>query len=232
MHNRPKLPVGQFCVRSGAMMAGGAFFDIDITGVGAHGARPEAGIDSLMVGVQIASTLQTIVSRNVRPVDTAVVSVTQFHAGDAYNILPEKAHLAGTIRAFSDAVRDQAVNALRRIAKGVAETYGIHVAVDVHYGYPATVNTQAEAALCRSVAEQVLGRDQVITGLNPSMGAEDFAFMLQQKPGCYVWLANGPGEGGCMLHNPKYDFNDDVMATGVKYWVGLVERCLGGKDGV
>lgn len=232
LHNWPGLPAGQIAVHAGPVMASADRFDITLTGKGAHAAMPHQGNDVILAGSALVQALQGFVSRSRDPLEPAVLSVTRFHGGEAYNILPEKAHLAGTIRAFSDAVRDQAVNALRQIGKGIAETYGIHVSVDLHYGYPATVNTRAEAALCRSVAGQVVGQSNVNTSLNPSMGAEDFAFMLQQKPGCYVWLGNGPGEGGCMLHNPKYDFNDAVLATGVKYWVGLVERCLGGEGSV
>jgi hippurate hydrolase len=226
MHNRPKLPIGQFCVRSGAMMAGGAFFDIDITGVGSHGARPEAGIDSLMVGVQIASTLQTIVSRNVRPVDTAVVSVTQFHAGDAYNVIPQTARLSGTVRAFSRDVMAMVERNMRRIASGVAESMGATATVDFRVNFAPTVNDTNEADFAASVCAELVGADKVDRNPPLIMASEDFSFMLDRVPGCFVNIGNGDGDGDCEVHNPAYDFNDQAIPLGSAFFSRAVERKL------
>ena len=226
MHNRPKLPIGQFCVRSGAMMAGGAFFDIDITGVGSHGARPEAGIDSLMVGVQIASTLQTIVSRNVRPVDTAVVSVTQFHAGDAYNVIPQTARLSGTVRAFSREVMAMVERNMRRIASGVAESMGATATVDFRVTFAPTVNDTNEADFAASVCAELVGADKVDRNPPLIMASEDFSFMLDRVPGCFVNIGNGDGDGDCEVHNPAYDFNDQAIPLGSAFFSRAVERKL------
>ncbi len=226
MHNRPKLPIGQFCVRSGAMMAGGAFFDIDITGVGSHGARPEAGIDSLMVGVQIASMLQTIVSRNVRPVDTAVVSVTQFHAGDAYNVIPQTARLSGTVRAFSKDVMALVERNMRRIAGGVAESMGATASVDFRVNFGPTVNDADEADFAASVCAELVGADKVDRNPPLIMASEDFSFMLDRVPGCFVNIGNGDGDGDCEVHNPAYDFNDQAIPLGGAFFSRAVERKL------
>ena len=226
MHNRPKLPVGQFCVRAGPMMAGGAFFDIDITGVGSHGARPEASVDPLMVGVQVASTIQTIVSRNVRPVETAVVSITQFHAGDAYNVIPQTARLSGTVRAFSKEVMALVETNMRRIAEGVARSMGARAELDFRANFAPTVNDPEQAAFAASVCEELVGADKVDRDPPLIMASEDFSFMLNRVPGCYVNIGNGEGEGGCEVHNPGYDFNDRALPYGAAFFVRLIERQL------
>ncbi len=226
MHNRPKLPVGQFCVRAGPMMAGGAFFDIDITGVGSHGARPEASVDPLMVGVQIASTIQTIVSRNVRPVETAVVSITQFHAGDAYNVIPQTARLSGTVRAFSKEVMALVEKNMRRIAEGVAQSMGARAQLDFRANFAPTVNDPEQAAFAASVCEELVGADKVDRDPPLIMASEDFSFMLEQVPGCYINIGNGDGEGACEVHNPAYDFNDAAIPLGSAFFVRAVERKL------
>ncbi len=226
MHNRPKLPVGQFCVRSGPMMAGGAFFDIDITGVGAHGARPETGIDSIVVGVQIASTIQTIVSRNVRPVDTAVVSITQFHAGDAYNVIPQTARLSGTVRAFSMEVMALVEKNMRRIAEGVAQSMGGRAHVDFRVNFAPTINDAEQAEFAASVCEELVGAGKVDRDPPLIMASEDFSFMLERVPGCYINIGNGDGEGACEVHNPAYDFNDEAIPLGSAFFVRAVERKL------
>lgn len=226
LHNWPGLPAGQFAVHAGPVMASADRFDITLTGRGAHAAMPHQGNDVILAGSALVQALQSVVSRKMDPLDPAVLSITRFHAGDAYNILPEKAHLAGTIRAFNDQVRGQAEDEIRRICKGVGDSFGVLVAFDMHYGYPATVNTAAESEHCRSVAAELVGDENVRTDLRPSMGAEDFSFMLKKKPGCYIWLGNGLGEGGCMLHNPHYDFNDEVLPLGAEYWCKLIARLL------
>lgn len=237
LHNWPGLPVGEMAVHDGPAMASSDEIEIVIEGRGAHAAMPHLGADPVLAGAAIVQALQSIVSRNVSPVDCGVVSITQFHAGEAYNVIPQSATLRGTARAFSPEVRDQLEAGIRRVAEGVAAAHGVTVAVSYRRGYPPTVNTSAEAAFCASVGRELLGDACVRTDYPPSMGAEDFAYMLECKPGCYIWLGNGGGPdagsrpgheegGGCMLHNPRYDFNDAVIPLGVAYWTRLVERFL------
>jgi len=226
MHNWPGMPVGQFAVHTGPVMASADRFDIEIIGHGAHAAMPHLGADPVIAGAALVQAIQTIVSRGLDPIDAAVISVTQFHAGEAYNVIPERAQLCGTVRAFSEAVQDRVEHALRRTCDGIAAAFAVQVAIEYRRGYPPTVNSAAEAAVCVEVAGALVGAANVATDARPSMGAEDFAYFLQRKPGCYVWIGNGPGEGGCTLHNPNYDFNDDVIPTGVAYWAELVRKIL------
>ena len=226
MHNRPKLAVGRFAVRSGPMMAGGAFFDIDITGVGAHGARPESGVDPIMVGTQIASALQTIVSRNVAPVDTAVLSITQFHAGDAYNVIPQTARLSGTVRAFSNATMKLIGERMARTAEGIAQAMGATAKLDFRVNFVPTVNDPEQADFAAAVCAELVGAAQVERDPPLIMASEDFSFMLERVPGCYLNIGNGDGEGGCEVHNPAYDFNDAAIPLGVAFFVRAVERRL------
>lgn len=226
LHNWPTLPVGYMAVHSGPVMASSDEFELTITGRGAHGAMPDLGVDPVLTGAAIVQALQGIVSRNVAPVESAVVSVTQFHAGEAYNVIPEQARLRGTARAFRHEVRDMLEARIGAVAQGVAQAHGAQVDYRYRRGYPPTLNTASEAAFCAEVGRAVLGDLRVHTDMLPTMGAEDFAYMLQERPGCYVWLGNGEGAGGCMLHNPHYDFNDDIIPLGVSYWVRLVERWL------
>ena len=226
LHNWPGLPAGQFGVFPGPIMASADRFDITVSGRGAHAAMPHQGRDVIHAGGFLMQALQSVVSRDLDPLETAVVSITRFHAGDAYNILPEKAHLGGTIRSFSEDVRAQVESRIREICKGIGEAFGVHIAMELKPGYPPTVNDPAQTEWCHAAAVSVVSQENVRSDLKPSMGAEDFSFMLQQRPGCYVWLGNGTGEGGCMLHNPKYDFNDDVLPVGAKYWASLVETVL------
>jgi hippurate hydrolase len=226
MHNRPKLAVGRFAVRAGPMMAGGAFFDIDVTGVGSHGARPESGVDPVMVAVHIAATLQTIVSRNVPPVETAVLSITQIHAGDAYNVIPQTARLSGTVRAFSGGVMDLIGRNLARVAEGVAQAMGASVAVDFRVKFPPTINDPQQAEFAAAVCTELVGAGQVLRDPPLIMASEDFSFMLNEVPGCYVNIGNGDVEGACEVHNPSYDFNDAALPLGAAFFVRAVERKL------
>jgi hippurate hydrolase len=214
MHNRPGLALGKFAVRAGPMMAGGAFFDIRVTGKGSHGARPESGVDSVLVASHIAIALQSIVSRNVRPLDAAVVSVTKIHGGDAYNVLPQTAQLSGTVRAFTREVTALIETAMRRVAKGTAEAFGAAAEVDFRLIFAPTVNDSEEADFVAGVCAEVAGEDNV--NRNPSLivASEDFSFMLEKVPGCYFNIGNGAGEGTCEVHNPGYDFNDAALALG------------------
>lgn len=231
MHNWPGLPAGQFAVMNGPVMASADQFDITVKGHGAHAAMPHQGADPLVAGSALLQALQTIASRTLDPLDAAVLSVTRFHAGDAYNVIPDHAVLGGTVRAFRPEVQDQVEAAMERICTGIEAGYGVQVRLEYRRGYPATINTAEEASVCRTVASALVGKDMVRGDLRPSMGAEDFSFMLQVKPGCYVWLGNGLGEGGCMLHNPHYDFNDEVLPIGASYWVRLAEHMLAPKQG-
>ena len=237
LHNWPGLPVGQMAVHDGPAMACSDEIEIVIEGRGAHAAMPHLGADPVLAGAAIVQALQSIVSRNVSPVDCGVVSITQFIAGEAYNVIPQTATLRGTARAFSPDVRDQLEAGIRRIALGVAAAHEVTAQVSYRRGYPPTVNTSVEADFCAGVGRELMGERAVHTSYPPSMGAEDFAYMLEQRPGCYIWLGNGGGPGaaqppgheeggGCMLHNPRYDFNDDIIPLGVAYWTRLVERYL------
>ena len=226
MHNRPGLAVGKFQVRPGPMMAGGAFFDINVTGVGAHAARPEAGIDPVIVAAHIATALQTIVSRNTRPIDTAVVSITQIHGGDAYNVIPEKAVLRGTARCFSTAAMDVIRSRLSRIAEGIAEGFGAKVETNFRELFPPLVNHADETQFIADCAADVVGEANVNRNGPVTMASEDFAKMLQSVPGAYMQIGNGDGEGACEVHNPGYDFNDGALPLGASVFVRLVEKRL------
>lgn len=226
MHNWPGMPVGEFAVASGPMMAAFDIFDLVIRGKGSHGAMPHQGVDSIVVASQVVSALQTITSRNIDPIDSLVVSVTQFHGGDAYNVIPDEVVLRGTVRSFSEEVRDGVEPAMKRIADGVCAAYGATAELRYEKRYPATVNTVDETELAADAAREIVGDDAINRSPVPSMGSEDFAYMLRERPGCYVWVGNGSGEGGCMLHNPGYDFNDEIIPLGVSYWATLVEQIL------
>jgi len=227
MHNRPSLPIGAFAVRAGPMMAGGGFFDIRVSGKGAHGARPETGVDPVIVAAHIATALQTIVSRNVSAVETAVVSVTRIQAGDAYNVIPESAVLGGTVRAFSHAVMERVEIGLKRIAKGVAEGLGARAEVDLRWLFAPTINDPVQAEVAAGVCAALVGVEHVDRDPALIMASEDFSYMLERVPGCYINIGNGEGETSCEVHNPSYDFNDRALPLGVSFFVRLVETRLG-----
>jgi len=228
MHNWPGLPAGQFAVHGGPVMACADQFDIVLSGHGGHAAMPQQARDPLIAAAALVQAVQTVVSRSLDPLDPAVISVTRFFAGgEAYNVIPSEARIGGTVRAFRGEVQDRIEAALERLAGGIAAAHGVQSHLDYRRGYPPTVNTAAEAALCAEVAGTVAGASNVRRDLAPSMGAEDFSYMLREKPGCYVWIGNGMAEGGCMLHNPRYDFNDAILPLGVRYWVELVKQALG-----
>ena len=226
MHNMPGMPTGTFAVQPGPMMAAFDTFEITVKGKGAHAAMPHLGVDPVVIAAHIVTALQTIVSRATDPVESAVVSVTQIAAGHTWNVIPDEAVLRGTTRALTPEVHDGLEPAVRRIVAGITEAGG--ATFDLHYErrYPPTVNTPDEAALAARVAADVAGEDNVARQFAALMGAEDFAFMLQERPGAYIWLGNGAGDGGCTLHNPHYDFNDEVLTVGASYWVRLVETAL------
>jgi amidohydrolase len=226
MHNRPGLTVGKFQIRTGPMMAGGAYFDIVVNGRGAHGARPESGIDPVIVASHITTALQTVVSRNVRPLDTAVLSVTQIHAGDAYNVIPEQAFIRGTARAFDANTLALIEQNMRRIASGVASGFGATAEVDFRTLFPPLVNDSAEAEFIADTAAELVGTENVNRNGNLVMASEDFSYMLNQRPGAYIQIGNGDAAGGCEVHNPGYDFNDAALTFGASLFVRLAERKL------
>ena len=226
MHNRPGMAVGKFALRPGPMMAGGSSFDLKVTGTGAHGARPESGVDSVVVAAHIATALQTIVSRNARPQETAVLSITQIHAGDAYNVIPEQAVLRGTARAFSSETMDLIETNMRRIAEGVAAGFGAWAELDFRKIFPPLVNDRDETRFAADVAASLVGEENVNRDGPTIMASEDFSFMLNARPGAYITIGNGDGEGGCEVHNPGYDFNDEALPLGASYFARLVETRL------
>lgn len=234
MHNWPGVKVGTFGVTPGPMMASSNEFELVIRGRGAHAAQPHKGIDPIMVAVQVAQSWQTIVSRNKNPLDAAVLSITQIHAGSATNIIPDEATLIGTVRTFSTAVLDLMESRMRAVAEHTAAAFDSTIDFRFHRNYPPLINHARETAFAIDVLKSVVGEDNVDTDVEPTMGAEDFAFMLQEKPGCYVFIGNGEGGhrmeghglGPCNLHNPSYDFNDELLPLGATYWVRLAEAYL------
>ena len=226
MHNWPGLAAGEIAVRSGPMMAACDEFTIAVEGTGAHGAMPHLGHDSVVAAAQIVTALQSIVARNVDPLEAGVVSVTKIHGGDAFNVIPQAVELAGTVRTFKPQVRDLIAAGIGRIAESTAEALGARATVNLEGRFPATVNTADETDRAEAAAAKVVGVERVHRDLAPCMGSEDFAYMLQARPGSYVWIGNGAGAGGCFLHNPGYDFNDEILPVGASYWATLVEREL------
>ena len=226
MHNMPGMPVGTMGAKVGTMMAAADSFDLIVEGKGAHGAMPHLGIDPVVTAAQIIQGFQTIVSRVTDPVDSIVISVTQVEAGHTYNVIPDEVTLRGTTRAFTAEVQATIKPLMQRVAEGIAASAGCAIDLDYHTGYPPTINTADEVDLSADAAEQIVGAANLNRDVTPLMGAEDFAFMLQKRPGSYVWIGNGPGEGGCTLHNPHYDFSDDVLPIGASYWAKLTESVL------
>jgi hippurate hydrolase len=227
MHNWPGLPVGEFAVRPGAMLAACDLFEIVVEGTGAHAALPHLGIDPIICAAQIATALQTVTSRNTHPLESAVLSITQFHGGDTWNVIPDRVVLRGTARSFKPELSGRIEAALRRIATGTAAAMGARVEITYDRRYPATVNSAAETEVAIAAASAVVGPSHVDRNVQPTMGSEDFAFMLNEKPGCYIFIGNGVGERSAGLHNPHYDFNDEILPIGASYWARLVEQVLG-----
>ncbi|MCH2265050.1 MAG: M20 family metallopeptidase [SAR324 cluster bacterium] len=228
LHNWPGMPAGTFGVGAGPIMAAADLFDLTINGRGGHAALPDQCIDPIVIAAQVVSALQTITSRNTHPVDSVVISVTQIHAGDAYNVIPDSVRMHGTVRTFLPETRDKIPSSMLRVAEGVCAAYGATCELNYKTGYPATINAVPESEISAKAVVDLLGEDKIIRNPTPSMGAEDFSYMLQARPGCYVWLGIGPGKGefGCMLHSSHYDFNDDVLPTGASYWATLVKNEL------
>jgi hippurate hydrolase len=224
MHNFPGLPVGEFAIRPGALMASADLVSIEIEGVGGHAARPHLAVDTVLVGAQIINQIQSVVSRNVDPLQAAVVSICMFNAGFTDNVIPEKAHLRGTARALTPEVRDLLEQRLREVVEGTAKLYGATAKLTYTRGYPVTRNHEQQTAFAASVASEIVGRERVNVDTPPVMGAEDFSFMLQARPGAFIFVGNGDSAG---LHHPAYNFNDEAIPVGTSYWVRLVETALG-----
>ncbi len=226
LHNWPRKPFGTFATREGPLMGAYDIFEIVATGKGGHAAMPYATRDPMLFAAHMINALQTIVARNLHPQDAGVVSVTQVHGGDTWNVIPEQVVLRGTVRTFRREVQDLIEARIRGLAAGVASTFEMAATVRYERRYPSTVNTAAETAHAVRAARSVVGDAQVETDPVPELGSEDFAFMLQAKRGCYVWMGTGEGEDTVNVHNPRYDFNDRALAIGGSYWVTLAEQQL------
>ncbi|MGD9802782.1 MAG: M20 aminoacylase family protein [Hyphomicrobiaceae bacterium] len=223
MHNMPGIPVGHFALRPGPLMAAADTFAIDIEGYGAHASRPHVSVDPVSVGCQLHSALQTIVARNVDPLKNAVVSVTMFQAGEATNVIPQTAKLQGTVRTLDAKLRDFIEARMGEICAGVGATHRAKIKLSYRRGYPVTQNHERQAAFAASVARDVSGEGGVEFDMVPVMGAEDFSYMLEARPGAFIFMGNGSTAG---LHHPAYDFNDEAIPVGVSYWARLVETAM------
>lgn len=224
LHNMPNLPVGEFAIRPGPLMACADEFDIVVKGRGGHAAMPHVCVDSVVVASHIVIAAQTLVSRGVRPVDPLVVSITTVEVeGGAYNVIPQTVHMRGTVRAFDEAVRLQAKAQLIHIAQQTAAVFGATAEVDYRDGYPPTVNHEKQTEFVVGVARDIVGYEKVDPERSPMMGAEDFSYMLNERPGAFIFLGNGPSAN---LHHPEYDFNDEAIRYGCQYWVNLVDASL------
>jgi hippurate hydrolase len=222
MHNGPGIPIGSFAIRSGPIMASTDAVDIRIEGRGGHAARPHISIDSVLVGAQLINALQSIVSRSVDPLESAVVSICEFHAGNARNVIPQTAELKGTVRTLTAEVRALVEKRVREVIDGVAHMTGAKINLNYERGYPVVVNHASQTDVAIRVAKEVAG-DVNVHEMPPLMGGEDFAFMLEQRPGAFIFCGNGDSAG---LHHPAYDFNDDAIVFGTSYWIKLVENTL------
>jgi amidohydrolase len=233
MHNWPGSAAGTFAASSGPVMASSNEFKITVRGKGGHAAMPHNAIDPVVVASQLVLGFQTIISRNVKPIDAAVISVTMVRAGEATNVIPNHCELQGTVRTFSIDVLDQVEQSMRNMAEHICAASGASCDFEFKRNYPPTINSARETEFARQVMASIVGEDKVLVQ-EPTMGAEDFSFMLQAKPGCYSFIANGEGDhrvmghggGPCMLHNPSYDFNDELLPLGATYWVRLTEQWL------
>jgi hippurate hydrolase len=224
MHNLPGLPVGQFATRKGPIMAATDEFTVTIKGRGGHAAQPHRTIDPIAIGAQIVSNLQLIASRSVNPLRSVVVSVTKFNAGFAHNVIPNDATFAGTIRTLDDEVRAQAEARLREVVEGICAAHGAAADINFHRNYPVTFNHADETEHAVAIASDIAGEANVNPEVDPMMGGEDFSYMLNARPGAFIFIGNGDTAG---LHNPAYDFNDEAIAHGISYWVRLAEQRLG-----
>jgi amidohydrolase len=228
LHNWPALPPGTIAVRPGPMMAASDRIEIHIEGRGGHGAHPHLSVDPVLVAGHIITATQSIIARNVSPIDTAVISLCAMHAGNlaAMSVIPRDARLVGTVRTFRPQTQDAIERRLSELVHSIAAAFGASATLKYERAYPATINSEREAEFAAAVADALVGRENVVRDLEPSMGSEDFSFMLQRRPGAYARLGQGGAEGGCFLHNSRYDFNDEVIPVGAGYMAALAERAL------
>ncbi len=223
LHNMPGLPIGQFAIRKGPMMAAADRFLVKLEGRGGHAAKPNETIDPLVGACQMVSSLQTIASRNADPLDSIVVSVTALKAGEAFNVIPQHVEIKGTVRTLSTGMRDLAEKRFREIVAGTAQAFGLSFTIEYERGYPVTFNHAGQTDFVTSAARTVFGKDAIDTDVPPTMGSEDFSFMLEERPGAYIFMGNGDSAG---LHHPAYEFNDAAIPIGVTYWASLVEIAM------
>ena len=231
MHNFPGIAEGQFAVHDTAVMAANETLNISIKGKGGHAAMPDQCIDPVVVGAQIISALQSVVARNVAPLNSAVVSITMVNAGTVSNVVPDDMQLTGSLRYFSKEVGDEVKEKIKNIVEGVSQSMGASATFESVPNYPATINIPKHAELCANAAAMVVGENNVLRNEQPTMGSEDFAFLLNASEGAYIWIGNGlvpedSPKGGCLLHNTQYDFNDAILPIGASYWVQLVQNIL------
>ncbi|MDP7629279.1 MAG: M20 aminoacylase family protein [SAR324 cluster bacterium] len=227
MHNMPGLPKGVIGSWPGPMLAAADTFELVVQGKGGHAAMPDHAIDPVVIGVQVVNAFQTIASRRTAPLDSIVVSTTRFNAGEAFNVIPDSVTIGGSVRTFKLETRDVTAVRLQQIAEGICAANGATCTFTYHRGYPATVNHAEQTQIALRAAGSVVGEENLLRDPNPIMASEDFSFMLLARPGCFVFIGNGVGEaGGCMVHNPHYDFNDDILPIGASYWATLVEQEL------
>ncbi|AWU94718.1 M20 aminoacylase family protein [Azospirillum ramasamyi] len=227
LHNWPELPAGQIAVHPGPVMAAANQFEIHVTGHGAHAAMPHRGIDPVLVSAHIITAAQSLVSRGTNPADSAVVSITVVEAGTAANVIPDGARMLGTMRTFTEENHSRIQEQFARLVSSIAEGLGAKAELRFRPGYPATVNSEPEARVAAAAAAKVVGDENVVWAPAPTMAAEDFGYMLKERPGAYIWLGHGGHRGpSCRLHNPHYDFNDAILTTGASYWASLVETIL------
>ena len=225
MHNYPGLPVGEFAIRPGPIMAAADHLQIEIEGKGGHAARPHLSIDTILVGAQMINQLQSVVARNIDPLESAVISICMFQAGHTDNVIPQHAVLRGTARSLTPQVRELLHKRIGEVVEGTARLYGASAKITYTNGYPVVINHERQTAFAADIAREVAGKDKVDIEVPPVMGAEDFAFMLAERPGAFIFIGNGDSAG---LHHPAYDFNDEVIPTGTSYWVRLAETALAG----
>ncbi len=230
MHNFPGIAEGQFAVHETAVMAANETLNINIMGKGGHAAMPDKCIDPVVVGAQIISALQSVVARNVAPLNSAVVSITMVNAGTVSNVVPDNMQLTGSLRYFSHEVGDEVKEKIKNIVEGVSQSMGASATFESIPNYPATINTPEHAEVCANAAAMVVGENNVLRNEQPTMGSEDFAFLLNASEGAYIWIGNGlvpeDSKGGCLLHNTQYDFNDEILPIGASYWIQLVKNIL------
>ena len=226
LHNTPRYPMGKFFTRPGPVMAAAVSFDLHVQGRGGHAARPEGAHDPVVAAAHAVTALQTVVSRTVSPFDTAVLSITKIHGGDAYNIIPEDVTISGNCRAYRTEVMNRIEATIRRVAENAAAAHGAKATLDFRRGYPPLVNHARETEIACNAAALTVGEENVDRNGAPRMASEDFSYMLEARPGAFIFLGNGDGEGSCDVHNPRYDFNDEILPVGASYFVRLVEMTL------